>query len=152
MVRLYFNSIKVQLELATDGEHILSLTSKFQFHKGTIRTLSLWLVVGVKELFQFHKGTIRTMRLLLCFPPMLLFQFHKGTIRTLFFDSDELAQDYFNSIKVQLEQVTVLTANRFVIAYFNSIKVQLERDNPAAGDTIVLNFNSIKVQLEPVNP
>ena len=32
--------------------------------------------------------------------------------------------------------------------HFNSIKVQLEPDNPAVGDTIVLNFNSIKVQLE----
>ena len=54
---------------------------KFQFHKGTIRTLRGFGILAFPHEFQFHKGTIRTWHLL------------------LFFDSDE----YFNSIKVQLE-------------------------------------------------
>ena len=33
---------------------------KFQFHKGTIRTLVLSLNVLSVKTFQFHKGTIRT--------------------------------------------------------------------------------------------
>ena len=55
----YFNSIKVRLEQGSGndsiGEHL------FQFHKGTIRTLSPVGVVLEYNSFQFHKGTIRTM-------------------------------------------------------------------------------------------
>ena len=43
----------------------------------------------------------------------------------------------------------VRTANKFVIVYFNSIKVQLEQINPNLDLRGLLNFNSIKVQLEP---
>ena len=41
VVKKYFNSIKVQLELVALG--ILMLLRKFQFHKGTIRTISISL-------------------------------------------------------------------------------------------------------------
>ena len=53
-----FNSIKVRLKLK---KFIFSLSEKlFQFHKGTIKTLlMIVLVIGV-ILFQFHKGTIKT--------------------------------------------------------------------------------------------
>ena len=53
----YFNSIKVQLEHGLSARKTLAL--RFQFHKGTIRTLyALGLIAAY--LFQFHKGTIRT--------------------------------------------------------------------------------------------
>ena len=53
-----FNSIKVRLEPNSDtGE---CPQTKFQFHKGTIRTRPhLHTAFLIKE-FQFHKGTIRT--------------------------------------------------------------------------------------------
>ena len=54
----YFNSIKVQLELDKLFHTIWMF--KFQFHKGTIRTPSLFLSSFLVFLFQFHKGTIRT--------------------------------------------------------------------------------------------
>ena len=53
-----FNSIKVQLErMAQDG---IRRRSRFQFHKGTIRTNRFICKEEKKFLFQFHKGTIRT--------------------------------------------------------------------------------------------
>ena len=76
----HFNSIKVQLELATLP--LLIAATAFQFHKGTIRThlptfasmarsyfnsikvqleqKSAQRDPGRKPEFQFHKGTIRT--------------------------------------------------------------------------------------------
>ena len=76
---------------------------KFQFHKGTIRTLQGKNHTRPSRPFQFHKGTIRTscgcnrlpeyqdfnsikVQLEPVFEDFLLstqvFQFHKGTIRT----------------------------------------------------------------------
>ena len=102
--------------------HILT---KFQFHKGTIRTL---LRIGIHEQlhsFQFHKGTIRTFSLFIhailhhknfnsikvrleLYQDSLTynhrsFQFHKGTIRTRRFNVLLSVIPYFNSIKVRLE-------------------------------------------------
>ena len=77
---LHFNSIKVRLERSADGSNInanhhfnsikvrleLKKTAhkktfiRFQFHKGTIRTLSRQTISNYIEQFQFHKGTIRT--------------------------------------------------------------------------------------------
>ena len=54
----------------------------FQFHKGTIRTLSPQKAYHSIGLFQFHKGTIRTHVLNNHHRRNQLFQFHKGTIRT----------------------------------------------------------------------
>ena len=78
---MYFNSIKVRLELRFLLGFLL-LGLGFQFHKGTIRTnhpvylldkqtdfnsikvrlelSALHLFAFLVELFQFHKGTIRT--------------------------------------------------------------------------------------------
>ena len=76
----------------------------FQFHKGTIRTVMLCLILrllvhfnSIKvrlehydwkkwsdavNAFQFHKGTIRTYYNAIYCCLNCIFQFHKGTIRT----------------------------------------------------------------------
>ena len=53
--------------------------------------------------FQFHKGTIRTLSRYSGVKNSLSFQFHKGTIRTLRPVSSEQSVSDFNSIKVRLE-------------------------------------------------
>ena len=55
---VYFNSIKVRLELL--AVVITSEIEIFQFHKGTIRTASAGGSGSGTLPFQFHKGTIRT--------------------------------------------------------------------------------------------
>ena len=74
-----FNSIKVQLEHRTSFLDIIK--NKFQFHKGTIRTVE-----------KKKKMTV------------ISFQFHKGTIRTLYAQRMIANDANFNSIKVQLER------------------------------------------------
>ena len=100
---LYFNSIKVQLELNVNP--VTSFRLEFQFHKGTIRTTketeirskqicdfnsikvqlehetSLRTFARAHK-FQFHKGTIRTLAPNKAVRSVFVFQFHKGTIRT----------------------------------------------------------------------
>ena len=56
---LYFNSIKVRLELDVPERNDLGELT-FQFHKGTIRTSSGGGHLVASVPFQFHKGTIRT--------------------------------------------------------------------------------------------
>ena len=53
-----FNSIKVQLEqiITIDADNLTA----FQFHKGTIRTQWQPYNASLCNVFQFHKGTIRT--------------------------------------------------------------------------------------------
>ncbi len=75
------------------------------------------------------------------------FQFHKGTIRTFYFSYSLALSVYFNSIKVQLEQVPEDQSNQSK-NYFNSIKVQLELTTSGENNLVIINFNSIKVQLE----
>ena len=101
MICLYFNSIKVQLELSASQD--CSSSSQFQFHKGTIRTLSS-----------------------LDLPPFLnYFNSIKVQLEQDLSNLEKGLKDYFNSIKVQLEQQILLCViSSFV--YFNSIKVQLE--------------------------
>ena len=55
---------------------------RFQFHKGTIKTVvsSQPLVTDTK--FQFHKGTIKTGDSQIILNHANAFQFHKGTIKT----------------------------------------------------------------------
>ena len=98
---VYFNSIKVQLELPQP-------------------------LISYKDVpFQFHKGTIRTTIPVYCSRLRSAFQFHKGTIRTFICAARLDSFSDFNSIKVQLE----LCAHRWaclLVLDFNSIKVQLE--------------------------
>ena len=56
----HFNSIKVQLELASTC--LKTTHSVFQFHKGTIRTNFHQGIIWSMRQFQFHKGTIRTLK------------------------------------------------------------------------------------------
>ena len=57
---IYFNSIKVRLELR--DFMIAMMVLLFQFHKGTIRTYRWRIPMIIYLLFQFHKGTIRTLK------------------------------------------------------------------------------------------
>ena len=54
----YFNSIKVRLEQWFHFGALINIS--FQFHKGTIRTVSRPCGRFSYLQFQFHKGTIRT--------------------------------------------------------------------------------------------
>ena len=76
--------------------------SKFQFHKGTIKTSHLAFTPKSFTIFQFHKGTIKTLECEQWLPLLPLFQFHKGTIKTSTPRLPTSTNDYFNSIKVQL--------------------------------------------------
>ena len=96
-----FNSIKVQLERETIP--LLFRASRFQFHKGSIRTFTLCACKCSWSEFQFHKGSIRTCAL---YPQSAL-------------------NPRFNSIKVQLEPDFV-SKTAVANVSFNSIKVQLE--------------------------
>ena len=96
-----FNSIKVQLK-PIDLEPT-STPSKFQFHKGTIKTATSqlaihlyyyfnsikvqlkpdkWQDVAPLTKFQFHKGKIKTTANCNNAVSNGKFQFHKGTIKT----------------------------------------------------------------------
>ena len=104
MLLCYFNSIKVRLEPSA-GSAVEGASDRFQFHKGTIRTILInWVFIKylnfnsikvrlercirricelIAKLFQFHKGTIRTYLLATSIGATQQFQFHKGTIRTV---------------------------------------------------------------------
>ena len=110
----------------------MTSTPKFQFHKGTIRTLGFLLLLiqclnfnSIKVQLERPEPDQRTWS-------AERFQFHKGTIRTTRLSDMKLSQNNFNSIKVQLE---LLFADVYfiIIIYFNSIKVQLEPLNKAVG-------------------
>ena len=62
---------------------LLGKSSRFQFHKGTIRTPESSGSLKLSLSFQFHKGTIRTEKPGSEPEARIKFQFHKGTIRTL---------------------------------------------------------------------
>ena len=143
---------------------------RFQFHKGTIRTLMEYTKTRCLLWFQFHKGTIRTdadgvwtwyndnfnsIKVRLERPKAIPivdddveFQFHKGTIRTPPSSPTNSQPLNFNSIKVRLElAVNGIRVGEYV--YFNSIKVRLERRCRRCRDESQRYFNSIKVRLEP---
>ena len=58
----------------------------------------------IKHKFQFHKGTIRTLGRIDFASRSLIFQFHKGTIRTEEDNARANIASNFNSIKVRLER------------------------------------------------
>ena len=142
---LYFNSIKVQLELPMLKRALVKKTDfnsiKVQLEPAHgqgdacqechFNSIKVQLELGIGGLtqwvfneFQFHKGTIRTYYNIYQFRH-IKFQFHKGTIRTIQRCFLSLFEIYFNSIKVQLE-LNPLTSSFKCNPYFNSIKVQLE--------------------------
>ena len=78
---------------------------RFQFHKGTIKTLIYALTLVGGYLFQFHKGTIKTRTVAVSRTANATFQFHKGTIKTSLLTHNALSVAYFNSIKVRLKHI-----------------------------------------------
>ena len=122
-VLFHFNSIKVQLERTAQPG--IKRRSRFQFHKGTIRTRVSASTERMQAQFQFHKGTIRTKPSIISISRWIIFQFHKGTIRTPWRDMESRREADFNSIKVQLEPRPGCWCDGGEVD-FNSIKVQLE--------------------------
>ena len=99
-MNIHFNSIKVQLERMT--KHYIDEIPLFQFHKGTIRTLTTADSVAIETNFNSIKVQLELIMAKVVFVPPL-FQFHKGTIRTAYLRKFINQSPYFNSIKVQLE-------------------------------------------------
>ena len=64
------------------------MRSKFQFHKGTIKTDLSHRHMFTAQPFQFHKGTIKTRISPTTSRPSSEFQFHKGTIKTIMLSSE----------------------------------------------------------------
>ena len=78
---LNFNSIKVRLE---HNRRICYIKTDKYFNSIKVRLERAGdSYVDVLLLFQFHKGTIRTIRRCSVFRNPRAFQFHKGTIRTV---------------------------------------------------------------------
>ena len=100
------------------------IPSIFQFHKGSIKTVSFstaganllnfnsikvrlrlgcrFVVVDWPMRFQFHKGSIKTVVPSFARLKQLKFQFHKGSIKTRKVLQLFRMQPHFNSIKVRL--------------------------------------------------
>ena len=120
-----FNSIKVRLKLIFNS--IGFARPKFQFHKGTIKTLVQ--TASVATIFYFNSIKVRLKRYLSeetlgaifnfnsikvrlkLLPSMviissMLFQFHKGTIKTDYENCSKADKRNFNSIKVRLKQAS----------------------------------------------
>ena len=114
---------------------------KFQFHKGTIRTLrSAAFPFVCHEYFNSIKVQLELQGLkydneskrnfnsikvqlelmvILILRLIALFQFHKGTIRTLIWIGYLRRNKHFNSIKVQLEQQARAAVNEFIVFQFH---------------------------------
>ena len=99
---MYFNSIKVRLELI--DEDTKETVTIFQFHKGTIRTW--WCLMSSVWWCHFNSIKVRL-------EPAE--KFYKA-----------VSHLDFNSIKVRLEHSPLLMVVR-TLTYFNSIKVRLEQ-------------------------
>ena len=81
------------------------LVSRFQFHKGTIRTKLQNQQQGLNANFNSIKVRLEPPADDVPTPPPAEFQFHKGTIRTTCLCENALPLKYFNSIKVRLEPI-----------------------------------------------
>ena len=121
----YFNSIKVRLERSLVSRGVRS-SSRFQFHKGAIRTLVLLHPLIEMLEFQFHKGAIRTVHHYLLAHAVLHFNSIKVRLEHFLGCYDIDPETNFNSIKVRLE-LRASSASLRASSYFNSIKVRLER-------------------------
>ena len=161
----HFNSIKVRLEHR--GLSCCRVQPRFQFHKGTIRTIEV--CNSDKSRYNFNSIKVRLEPYAYAvFRSYVSFQFHKGTIRTKANFLPVLILPYFNSIKVRLE-LLLQVEHQVNHQYFNSIKVRLEPEFQKICQygfifqfhkgtirtqllflflVFKLNFNSIKVRLE----
>ena len=76
---MHFNSIKVRLELGFITS--INRRSKFQFHKGAIRTFDFEKIPVVDRYFNSIKVRLEPKGIMIPISPNK-FQFHKGAIRT----------------------------------------------------------------------
>ena len=97
---------------------------RFQFHKGTIRTVKFDNGMLPQTYFNSIKVRLEPYQRI-CVCCWNLFQFHKGTIRTYYNAIYCCLNCNFNSIKVRLELIISLVFCP-VLNNFNSIKVRLE--------------------------
>ena len=119
----------------------------FQFHKGTIKAITLSF-----ESFSYSDFNSIKVQLKLRWPPCASpsppqFQFHKGTIKAQVLRPYARVYEYFNSIKVQLKPASA-ASGVLGFHYFNSIKVQLKLCLDVEEQAVLFHFNSIKVQLK----
>ena len=78
--------------------------------------------------FQFHKGTIKTLVSDTCVPiDNINFNSIKVRLKHLIFCCTLFNIKYFNSIKVRLKLVIAIKVAIYALGYFNSIKVRLKR-------------------------
>ena len=77
---LYFNSIKVRLELGILNEN--RQVTVFQFHKGAIRTMLGFYLIGTNLYFNSIKVRLELKKEFPNEVCSVTFQFHKGAIRT----------------------------------------------------------------------
>ena len=76
----------------------------------------------------------------------MLFQFHKGTIKTIESVKNYRVLANFNSIKVQLKQISTFRNRLFYIFQFH--KGTIKTCDSLCYDIVQKYFNSIKVQLK----
>ena len=105
----YFNSIKVQLRPKISLKLLCGI-SHFNSIKVQLRHSGFKVKRNVVK-FQFHKGTIKTLIDAGLNPAFMEFQFHKGTIKTKSKNILTSIYNNFNSIKVQLRQLGTLCPN-----------------------------------------
>ena len=120
--------------------------------------------------FQFHKGTIKTLVSDTCVPiDNINFNSIKVRLKHLIFCCTLFNIKYFNSIKVRLKLVIAIKVAIYALGYFNSIKVRLKHSfvlasknpiifqfhkgtiktsAPQIYANTLLYFNSIKVRLK----
>ena len=96
----HFNSIKVRLKLSATATAKPDVT--FQFHKGTIKTVSGGFNALGSMLFQFHKGTIKTVDKTIGLVGDCNFNSIKVRLKHALRNSYDYDND-FNSIKVRLK-------------------------------------------------
>ena len=101
--------------------------------------------------FQFHKGTIKTLVSDTCVPiDNINFNSIKVRLKHLIFCCTLFNIKYFNSIKVRLKLVIAIKVAIYALGYFNSIKVRLKRLEGLVLPPQLIYFNSIKVRLKHI--
>ena len=123
---VYFNSIKVRLKRII-RTHFGSGRRYFNSIKVRLKRMMLLLLFAYM-LFQFHKGTIKTVTRLILHDFLMNFNSIKVRLKRFLLRLEETQSTYFNSIKVRLKPF-VPPCVLCVLLYFNSIKVRLKQNN-----------------------
>ena len=118
MTKLYFNSIKVRLELQGTCQRKQECLS-FQFHKGTIRTRT---VPAVRHLCKnFNSIKVRLELIAITNVNRTIFNFNSIKVRLEHYHRCSGCQRlyYFNSIKVRLELKPITSNRRLMLFQFH---------------------------------